>query len=182
MRFRAELTGTGYSARSVAHAALLIALGSVLGLMESVMVPPLPVPGMKLGLANIAVVLAVVSIGPVRALVVSLLRVLVVSLATGLLGGPAMMLSLGGAIAAWAAMSLLSVESGGFSVVGIAVGGSSAHALGQLVTAVLVTGSAAPLLLMPYSLMMSILTGLIIGFLVRLLVSRLPLPEPTVAR
>lgn len=182
MRYRAELSAVNSAARATAYTSLFIAVASVLGLVESVLLPPLPVPGMKLGLANMAVVLALVTLGAGRALVVSLARVFIVGLATGALGGPTMVLSLAGASCAWLAMWALSDETGRFSVIGLSVAGSAAHAVAQLVAAVFVTGSAAPLVLMPYSLMASLATGLIVGFLVHLIHSRLPLTALSIAR
>ncbi|HZL04203.1 MAG TPA: Gx transporter family protein, partial [Coriobacteriia bacterium] len=89
-------------ARTTTAAALLIALASILGLLEAAI--PSPIPGARLGLANVAVVVALVTLGPSRALAVSLGRVAIVALAAGTLGGPGFMLGVAGAIASWATM------------------------------------------------------------------------------
>jgi heptaprenyl diphosphate synthase len=94
--------------------------------------PPLPVPGLKLGLANIAVLIALVSLGPARAVAVSVGRVFIVALATGTIGGPVFALSLAGAMASLGTMSLLRRFGPLFSVVGWAVAGAAAHCLAQL--------------------------------------------------
>ncbi len=158
----------------LATAGLLVALGAVLGLVENAIVPPLPVPGVRLGLANIAVVLALTMLGSRRALLVSVLRVVIVGIAAGSLGGPAGLLALSGAVSSWAVMALLARHPGVFSVVGWAVAGAAAHVLGQLGAACVLTGSVAPLMLSPVSLVLSLACGLTIGHAARLLLSRLP--------
>jgi len=78
--------------RDLTLTALLLACATALGYVEAVLFPAMPLPGFKLGLANVAVVIALVMLGPARAGVVSLGRVLLVALATGTLGSPTMAL------------------------------------------------------------------------------------------
>lgn len=153
---------------------MLLAFGACLGYAESVLLPPLPVPGVRLGLANLAVVVTLATLGSTYALVVSLGRVLIVSFAAGSLGGPAFAMSLAGALAAWSVMSLLARKEGIFSPVGWSVAGSAAHVIAQLLLAAWLVGSQAPLAMTPLSLLASVPTGLVIGYSARLLVSRIP--------
>lgn len=170
MRYHAE-------APRVAWTAILLALACSLGLMESLLLPPLPVPGLKLGLANLAILAALSLLGSTRALVISLGRVLIVGLATGTLFGPVGLLSLAGALCAWAAMAAaMHLGRDSFSVVGLSLAGAAAHVAGQLVAACAFTGSLAPLYLTPLSLGLGILSGLAIGYSARLLLSRVPSP------
>ncbi len=164
-------TGPG---RLAATTAALLALAVVLGYLEAVLVPPLPVPGVKLGLANLAVIVALVRVGAARAAFVSLGRVLLVSLAVGTLGGPAFLLSLGGALAAFVVMWALSLRATSFSPVGWSVAGAAAHVTAQLFVAAALAGSPAPLALLPLSLAASLPFGLALGFLARTVLSRLP--------
>lgn len=171
MRSRAE----AMSSRTLARMALLVALASVLGYAEAVLLPALPVPGMRLGLANLAVLLALVALGPARALAVSIARVLVVGLATGTLLGPTGLLSLAGALAAWAVMAAMYRFTGAtFSVFGWSVAGSFVHVLAQLGAACLLVGTLHPFTLAPLSLAASICAGAAIGYSARLLLSRVP--------
>jgi heptaprenyl diphosphate synthase len=170
MRSRAD-SGT---AQRLASTAALLAAACVLGYLESVIMPPLPLPGVRLGLANIAVVIALAMHGPRAAAVVSLGRVFLVALATGTLGGPALLLSLGGAVAALVAMVLLASIGPAFSVVGWSVLGSAAHVSGQLLVAAALVSSTAPFALLPISLGLSAPLGLSVGFASRLLISRIP--------
>ncbi len=163
-------------ASALVHTALLICVASVIGYAEAVLWPPLPVPGLKLGLANIAVIVALVHLGPARAAAVSLGRVFVVALASGTLAGPVFAMSVAGAVASLAVMVVLQRFGPTFSVLGWAVAGSAAHCLAQLVVAALLVGTAAPLSLAPLSLALSLPSGLAIGYLARLLISRTPRP------
>lgn len=156
--------------------ALLVAVGSVLGLVENAVLPPFPVPGVRLGLANIAVVLALILVGRAAALRVALLRVAIVGLAAGSLGGPGFLLAVGGAIAAWAVMSPLS-RMRQVSSLGMSVAGAAAHVAAQLVLAAVLTGGPAPLLFVPLSLCLAVPCGLAIGSVVQVLTARLPLVQ-----
>ncbi len=167
-------TPSSGSARAVATVAMLVAVGAILGIVETALVPSLPVPGVRLGLANLAVVLALPLVGRAGALRVSILRVLVVALATGAFGGPGFAMALAGAVASWVAMAWLAGRAS-VSPIGWSVGGAAAHVSAQLVVASIVTGTAAPLLLAPVSLLLALACGLVIGYSSRLLLARLPL-------
>jgi heptaprenyl diphosphate synthase len=141
------------------------------------LLPPLPIPGLKLGLSNLAVLVALVALGPTRALVVSLGRVVIVGLATGGILGPLGLLSLAGAVFAWVAMAIAwRLGRGAFSVIGLSLAGASAHVLGQLLVACVLVDTFAPLYLTPLSLCLGILSGLAIGYSARLLLSHVPSP------
>jgi uncharacterized membrane protein len=143
-------------ARKVALVGFLVAVGAVLGLLESTVLPPLPVPGVRLGIANVATVLALALLGARPALWTGLMRVLVVGLAVGSLGGPATLLAFSGAAAAWSVMALLARFGDAFSVIGWSV-------------------AAPELVFAPLSLGLALVCGLAVGYSARLLLSRLPL-------
>ena len=167
-------TRSSASARSIATVAMLVAVGAVLGIVESAVAPSLVVPGVRLGLANLVVVIAIPFVGRAGALRVSLLRVLIVSLATGALGGPGFAMALTGALASWAVMAGLSTIRS-VSAIGWSVGGAAAHVTAQLAVVALLAGTAAPLLLLPVSLALALACGLVIGYSSRLLLARVPL-------
>lgn len=167
---------TSADTRTLTATALLVAIGAVLGIVENAVLPPLPVPGVRLGLANIAVVLALLLIGRAASLRVALLRVVIVALATGSLGGPGFVLAVGGAIAACGVMAALAGVRD-VSVIGVSVAGAAAHVATQLLLAAVLTGGPAPLLFAPLSLALSVPCGLAIGFMARALIARLPLEQ-----
>ncbi|MDI6901415.1 MAG: Gx transporter family protein [Anaerosomatales bacterium] len=159
------------TARTVAIAGLLAGVGVVLGLVEQ-WVGLAPLPWLRLGIANIVVVLGLRLLGPRAALGISLARWAIVGLLTGTLAGPTGGLALCGAIAAWAAMSALSLCGARFSVVGWSVLGAVAHSTAQFSIASVLAGSVAVLTLYPLSAAASLLFGLATGFVARLLLSR----------
>ncbi|MFO7951068.1 MAG: Gx transporter family protein [Candidatus Fermentibacteraceae bacterium] len=119
------------------EAALLALLAVALGTLEGLV--PRPVPFLKLGLANAAVILALVRLGAAGAAVVTGVRVAGVGLATGVLATPSFALSASGALASLAVMGLLChLRPGAVSVVGISVAGGEASMLGQLGAAALI--------------------------------------------
>lgn len=159
----------GGSLRALTATAALAALACVLGLVEAALPPIVPVA--RIGLANVAVVVALVSLGSVSAVVVSLVRVFVVGLATGTLGGPTFLLALAGALVAWISMSAVRALIRGATVLGISAVGGFAHVVAQLLVAALLAGSPGVLALGTVPLLAGLLFGLLTGFLARLVLS-----------
>lgn len=172
MPYPAEQT----AARLAAETALLLAVAAVLGFVESTLLPPIPIAGLRLGIANLAVVVAFFRLGPRRAVMVSLGRVAFVGLATGTLASPVGYMSIAGALASWSVMALLWRAGERFSPVGWSVAGSAAHVLGQLAVASVLIGSSALVTLVPLSLALSLPTGLAIGLCARIVISRISQP------
>ena len=178
MRYLADRSSSTFVART----ALLAAAASVLGYAETVLLPVLPVPGMRVGIANLAVVIALVLVGSYGALIVSIARVLIVGMATGSLLGPASLLALAGAVVAWGAMVLaIRLGRGAFSVIGVSLAGSFAHVIAQLVVASLLVGTLHPLALAPVSLAAALCAGAAIGYSAHLLLSRVPFTKVSFA-
>lgn len=114
------------SHRRLATIALLVGLGVVLHRLEALL--PLPTPWVKLGLANIMSLIALVFLGFRAALEVTLLRVLLGSVLSGTFLSPTFFLSLAGGLASVCIMGLLYREGRRtFSMVGISVAAAYAH-------------------------------------------------------
>ena len=120
--------------------ALLVAVGMILSYIESLVPPLVAVPGVKLGLSNIATVFALYALGVPSAVSVSLLRVCLSALLFG--NSVSFIYSLSGAVLAILFMALLR-KVGLFSAVGVSVVGGVAHNAGQVLAAVLVMENAA---------------------------------------
>jgi heptaprenyl diphosphate synthase len=142
-----------------------LALALVLHLVEAFL-PPLPLPGVRLGLANIVTlaVLALAGSGP--ALTVSLLRVLLGSLLAGTFGATAFWLSLAGAAASFLVMAALwRLPRPRFGFLGLSIAGAMSHNLAQLLAYSLLAGLRG---LSAYALLSAgaaIPTGLVVGYL-----------------
>ena len=110
-------------ASKVAQYGLITALGLVLSYLES-LVPSLGVPGVKLGLPNIAIVFALYRLGWRDACIISLVRVFLVFLLFG--NGAGLAYSVVGAALSLALMGLLK-KTGKFSSQGVSLAGGEAH-------------------------------------------------------
>ena len=121
-----------------------------------------PLPGFKLGLANIVTVFALFALSPGQAAMILLARCLLGSLFAGNMN--ALFYSLLGGFAALAVEILLS-KFRGLSLYGISVGGAAAHNTGQVCAAMITLGSAAPLYYLPLLLGVSLLTGALTGLI-----------------
>ena len=122
----------------------------------------IPVPGMKLGLANIVTVFALYALGPAQALLILLGRCLLGAVFAGNMN--ALIFSLLGGFTAMGVMILLS-RWRRLSVYGVSIGGAAAHNCGQVAAAILTLGNTAPLYYLPVLLGVSLFTGALTGLI-----------------
>lgn len=156
--------------RIVVHMGMLIALAMVLSFIESQIPAFIAVPGMKLGLANIAVVFALYSLGFREALGISLIRVLL----SAILFGSAVsgLYSAAGAILSLIGMALLK-KTGFFGTVGVSVSGAVLHNLGQIGIACFILRTQALVYYLPFLILSAVVAGIVIGIIAAVLVERL---------
>jgi len=141
-------------------------MGLVLQLVESSLPPLLPIPGARLGLANLATVIALFFLGPAEALEVTLMRVLLGGLLRGSLVGLA--LGMSGGLAAWAVMTALyMLYPSPFSITGLSIAGAAAHNAAQLGMAILLVDFTGLWHYLPYLLLVAVPTGFFIGVTAR---------------
>ena len=142
--------------------AVLTAMALALSYLENLfpLALAIPIPGVKLGLANIVTVFALYALGPAQALMILTARCLLGAMFAG--NANALLFSLLGGFAAMLAMILL-VRLERFSVYGVSIGGAAAHNCGQMAAAVLTLGSAAPLYYLPVLLAVSLVAGALTG-------------------
>lgn len=153
------------SHRRMAVIALLVGLGVVLHRMEALL--PLPTPWVKLGLANIMTLVALVFLGFRAAVEVTLLRVLLGSVLSGTFLSPTFFLSLAGGLASVAVMGLLYREGQrAFSLVGVSVAAAYAHTIAIFVCVFyLFIHQSAFFNLLPVFLTFSLISGILTGLL-----------------
>ena len=141
----------------IAYYGLMTALALILSFLETLIPIPVPIPGIKIGLANLVVVFALVQVGPWAALGLSLCRVLLAALLFSGLSG--WLFSMAGALLSWGVMALL-WRWAKFSVVGISLAGGLFHNLGQLLTAAAYTHSPG---IIPAYLPVLMIAGAVMG-------------------
>ncbi|MBP2644684.1 MAG: Heptaprenyl diphosphate synthase component [Firmicutes bacterium] len=144
---------------------LFVAVAGILHAVEYWVPIPLPVPGLKLGLANIVNLVVIVLFGWRDALVVALLRAVLGGVLSGMFLGPTFVMSASGAMVSTMAMALsYSFFRPKLSLVGISVIGAVVHNLSQLCVAAVVVVSSGILWYSPYLVLIAVPTGIITGF------------------
>lgn len=149
--------------------ALLTAVAMILSYVEA-MLPSTGIPGVKMGLANIAVVFALYQLGWREAIGISLVRVVLMALL--FTGVAAMLYSLAGAAVSLLLMGLLK-KTGLFSPVGVSVGGGVGHNAGQVLLAMWMLDTAELIYYLPVLALSGVIAGILIGFVGGILVNRM---------
>ena len=146
--------------RKITTLGLLTAIALTIFMVEAQIPALVPVPGVKLGAANIVCLYALYSFSPYEAFGVHLGRIVLSGI---LFGSPiSLVYSLTGGILAFCTMLALS-KIRLFSPVGVSVGGSVMHSVGQLLAASVIMGSAAVFTYLPFMLIWSLLFGAVTG-------------------
>lgn len=138
------------------------ALAVVLGYLEALIPPFTGIPGMKLGLANIAVISVMYMTGVKEAAIVSAVRILVIGALFGSM--ISILYSFCGAALSIFVMALLK-RTGKFSIRGVSIAGGVSHNIGQLIVAAAVVETYGVFYYMPFLIISGVVTGLLIGLL-----------------
>ena len=148
--------------KSVAYCAMLTALAMIFGYVEALVPFHFGLPGVKLGVANIVIVLALYQLPAGQVFAIQVMRIVLVSF---LFGNVSMMLySLAGGILSLLIMLLLK-KTNWFSITGISIVGGVSHNLGQLAVALLVVQNLRITFYLPVLLIAGLVTGCLIGML-----------------
>lgn len=149
-------------ARRVALYGMLTALAFILSYVESLVPVTLGIPGVKLGLANLVVVIALYTLDLKGAFVISVVRIVLSGLTFG--GLFSMLYSLAGGLLSFAVMAILSRKKV-FGTVGVSVCGGVAHNIGQLLVAMAVLETESVWYYFPVLLISGSVAGVLIGLL-----------------
>jgi heptaprenyl diphosphate synthase len=154
---------------------LFIAIASVLHVVESSMPLPLPVPGIKLGLANIISLIVIATFGWRDAIYVVIVRVFLASLFGGIFLGPAFAMSMSGAIVSTVVMAYAyQYWHSVFSLIGISIIGAVIHNMVQILVAALVVSSVTLLWYLPYLILFALPMGWVTGMTVIYFLAKAP--------
>jgi heptaprenyl diphosphate synthase len=146
--------------RGIAYIALLASLTLVLGYIESTVPLPVTIPGVKLGLANITVLVALYLLGPRWALAIMFLKVLMASVISG---SPSMIFySLSGSVLAYGGI-FIGWRVARFNVTVISVIAALLHNLGQISTAALIMQTPMVFFNFPVMAIAACITGSVTG-------------------
>ena len=142
----------------VAFLGLFTAFAMILSFVESQIPTFVAIPGIKLGLPNIAIIIILYRFGWKEATVISLLRVLLTSLLFGTV--LSMLYSIAGALLSLVVMILLKKI---LSTVTISVLGGVFHNVGQILVAILVTETQQLIYYLPVLVISGVISGIVVG-------------------
>lgn len=163
--------GDSMKGKKVALYGLLTAVALVLSYVEMQIPAFFVVPGMKLGLTNVVVLIALYRMGNRDALILNVVRIVLVAFTFGSLFS--MLYSLAGGFFSFAAM-YAGKKTGWFSIVGVSVLGGVAHNIGQVLVAMAVLENVALAYYLPFLLASGLGAGVLVGVAGGQLVRRLP--------
>lgn len=147
--------------KKVAMTGMFVALAMIFSYVEVLIPINFGIPGMKLGLANLVVVVTLYVLGAKLAFAVSLLRIVLVAMTFGNMS--AMLYSMAGGLLSFLGMALLK-RIPGFSVIGVSISGGVLHNVGQLLVAMAVVENIHLMGYLPALMIAGLLTGMAIGF------------------
>jgi heptaprenyl diphosphate synthase len=156
--------------KKVAFLGLSIALAMILSYVESQIPALIAIPGIKVGLPNLIIVFTLYKVGAKEAVVVSIIRIFLVSLLFGNL--QTMTFSIAGATVSLISMIVLR-KLNWFSSITVSIVGGVFHNVGQIIAACFWTQTAEIVLYLPVLLISGTLAGAVIGFIAGILVKRL---------
>lgn len=129
------------------------------------------VPGIKLGLANVVIVIVLYKMGWKEAYIISITRVILAGFLFGNLAS--ILFSLAGCLLSLSMMFIL-YKREIFSVIGVSVIGAIFHNLGQILVAMMVVNTFSVAYYFPVLMIAGVVTGIIIGFLAKEMILRIP--------
>ncbi len=154
--------GIGLRTKRIALLGLLVALAMILSYLESLLPPFVAVPGIKLGLTNVVVLVALLTLDAGAAFGVNVVRIVLVGITFGNLS--AMLYALAGGLLSFLGMFLLK-KSRRFGPVGISTAGGVAHNFGQILVAMFVLETDKLIYYLPVLCISGTVAGVAVGIL-----------------
>lgn len=146
--------------KQTAFMGVFLAFALILSYVESLVPFYFGIPGIKLGLANLAVLLALYVYGIKEAFILDIVRVLLAGFMFGNLF--MIMYSMAGAMLSFLVMCLLK-RTKNLSIAGVSVSGGVFHNIGQILVAVFVTKTSGVFFYLPALLLSGVVTGFVTG-------------------
>ena len=161
-----------YSTKKLTTLALTVSLALILSFIESRIPAFVAIPGIKMGLANIAVIFILYKLGVKEAVAVSIIRVLLVSI---LFGSPVSLIySISGAALSLLSMILLKKLTP-LREIAVSVSGGVMHNVGQICAASLMLETNVVVYYLPFLLLSGTLAGIAVGVISGLLIKKVKL-------
>ena len=158
--------------KKLTRMALLTAIALIIFMVEAQIGTPVPIPGVKLGLANIVTVYAMFVLSPGQTLAILICRVFLGSVFSGQMA--AIFYSLGGGLLCWLAMLLLRPVLTVKQIWVAGVIGAVAHNAGQILVAMALLETSRLAWYLPVLWISGTVAGVLIGIVSGELVRRVP--------
>ena len=158
--------------KTLTRLSLFLAIGIIFNLVESLIPLPIPIPGVKLGLANTVGLIVLYYYGPKEYISIGFLRVLIVGLIrTGVLS-IAFALSLSGwALATIATLTFYSFKK--FSIYFLSIMSALFHTIGQIIIVMIIYATYGLIFYFPILLISSIITGCLVALVSSIVLQKL---------
>lgn len=153
----------------IAMCGVMTAVAMIFSYIESLFPIPIPVYGVKLGIANIAIITVLFVVGKKEAFIVNVIRIALTALLFGNLNS--FLFSIAGGVLSLLVMIGLQYTKK-FSTIGISVAGGVFHNIGQIIAAVFIMETTAIIYYLPVLFISGIITGVVIGIVSGLVVKR----------
>jgi heptaprenyl diphosphate synthase len=156
-------------AKKIASFGIMVALAFTFSYFESLIPINFGIPGVKLGLANLVVVVALYIMKPSEALAIALIRIFLASLTFG--NAFSLAYSLCGGVLSFVVMYLAKKTK--LSIIGVSMLGGICHNIGQIIVASMVTQTIRIVYYLPVLLVAGLVTGFLLGVVSKLVIDRL---------
>ncbi len=156
--------------RRLAEIALVISFALILSFIESRIPAFVAIPGVKVGLANIAVIFMLYKFGIKEAITVSLIRVIIVSVLFG--SFVSLLYSIAGAVLSFAVMLLLKYLTP-LKEVTVSVAGGIMHNVGQIIVASIMLETNVVVYYLPFLILSGTVAGIVVGITAALLIKKI---------
>lgn len=154
--------------KKISLSALFTAFAVILSYIETLF-PSIGIPGVKLGLANLAIILVMYFLGCRWAFVSNIVRIIIIGAFFGNMFQ--ILFSIAGAVFSFLIMALLK-KTGVFSMITVAIAGGVFHNVGQLLVAAFVVKTYGIITYLPLLIISGLITGMIIGGLADIIEKR----------
>jgi heptaprenyl diphosphate synthase len=160
--------------RRLAEIALVISFALILSFIESRIPAFVAIPGVKVGLANIAVIFMLYKFGIKEAITVSLIRVIIVSVLFG--SFVSLLYSIAGAVLSFAVMLLLKYLTP-LKEVTVSVAGGIMHNVGQIIVASIMLETNVVVYYLPFLILSGTVAGIVVGITAALLIKKINIDQ-----
>ena len=149
--------------------AMLTASAIVIAIAES-FIPSIFIPGIKLGLANIVILVTLYELGIMEATFINLIRIVIVGLVRGTFLSMGFLMSLTGGILSLGIMIIFYLLIKKFSIIGVSVIGALFHVAGQILIAMIYLDTVYIVYYLPFIAIAAIITGTLVGIVAQLII------------